>query len=431
MQSKGWKLVSAPVMLLGVAAPMLVNCGPQGLGQGNGENVVQEAMEAASGCPEYSSGKISRLSFRGDAKADGKVKAFLQAAYDIDRISVELESNLIASCSQLGRDLGMKEDELKAKPGGGAGADKVCNAVAARVKAALSASAEAKIHVEYDEPKCHMDAEGFGKCLDECGSPVEPGKLEASCSGGEVSVKCEGQCKGKCTVDAGAACTGTCRASCEGKCEAGFKGTCGGKCEGKCDGKNTSGQCSGVCEGKCDAKAEGTCSGTCEGTCSGTCELKAAASCSGSCSGGCQGNVKEPRCSGEYKPPMIDPRCQEACANRAAATAKCDPASVRVVASGKVNSDAQKLITALNKSLPTIIKLHAGTGAKLKIGAEAVGRGADGLISASSELGGKALACIKAGAESTARATASVKVSVKASVNVSASATGKASASGG
>jgi hypothetical protein len=432
MSMNRWKLLSMPVVLLGVAAPMLVNCGSSLPGGGGGVGVpdaVKQAADAAGGCDEFASGNIDALSFKGDAKVDGKIKMFLQASYDINATTVAIEKDLIASCSELGKNLGMKGDDLKADVGGGKGAEKVCSAVAAKVQAMMKANADAKLAVEFDPPKCYADVDGMSQCLAKCGSPIDAGKLEASCEGGEISGKCDAQCKGKCTVEAGAQCTGTCKASCSGKCEANFKGTCGGKCDGRCDGKNTSGECKGTCEGKCDAKAEGTCGGTCDGSCSGSCEMKAAAQCSGSCSGGCTAQVKEPKCSGEFKPPSVDPSCQQTCTNRAAASAKCDPANVRIVANGKVNSDVNKLMSALNKSLPTIVKLQMGSGPKLKVGAEAVARGADGLISASSELGGKALACIKAGAEASTRATSSINLNVKASVSVSASATGKAGGS--
>jgi hypothetical protein len=257
-----------------------------------------------------------------------------------------------------------------------------------------------------------------------CGAAIEPGKLEASCSGGEISGKCDAECKGKCTVDAGAQCTGTCKANCSGKCEAGFKGTCGGKCEGKCDGKASTGACAGTCDGKCDAKAEGTCTGTCDGKCSATCEMKAAAKCEGSCSGGCSAQIKEPKCSGEFKPPTVNVECQQSCTNRAAATAKCDPPAVRVVANGKVNTDVQKLVAALSKNLPGIIKISAGGGAKIKLGVEGIAKTGKGMVDAIGDAGGKAIACVTSGVTATANAATSIDVNVKASVSVSASAPG-------
>ncbi|MBK9265330.1 MAG: hypothetical protein IPM54_36790 [Polyangiaceae bacterium] len=415
-----------PVVVLGIASPMLIDCGGKLPGDLKVPDGAGEVLEAAKGCDEFKAGDFGSLDIKGDAKVQSKIKAFLQVSYDVNKTVVDLEGDLIKSCSALGKDLGMPEGELKAEVGGGKGAEKVCTAVAAKLKSMLSAQAEAKLAVEFDPPKCYADVDGMAKCMDACGSPIDPGKLEASCSGGEISGKCEADCKGKCTVEAGAQCTGTCRAACTGSCDVGFKGTCGGKCDGKCDGRDSKGAaCAGTCEGKCDAKAEGTCSGTCSGSCSGSCEMKAAAKCSGSCSGGCSAQIKEPKCSGEFKPPTVDVECQQSCANRAAASAKCDAPSVRVTANGKVNTEVQKLMSALNKNLPTIIRLSAGTGPKIKVGAEGLVKTGEGMIKVAGDAGGKALACIKAGVDATVNATTSVNLEVKASVSVSASATGK------
>jgi hypothetical protein len=426
MSVNRWKLFSMPVVVLGLASPMLIDCGGNLPGDLKVPEGVGEAVEAAKGCDEFKTGNFGSLDLKGDAKVQSKIKAFLQVSYDVNKTVVDLEGDLIKSCSALGKDLGMSDGDLKAEAGGGKGAEKVCTAVAAKLKSMLAAQAEAKLAVEFDPPKCYADVDGMAKCMDACGSPIEPGKLEASCSGGEISGRCDAECKGKCTVEAGAQCTGTCRAACSGACEAGFKGSCGGKCDGKCDGRDSKGAaCAGQCEGKCDAKAEGTCTGTCAGSCSGSCEMKAAAKCSGSCSGGCSAKITEPKCSGEFKPPTVDVECQQSCANRAAATAKCDAPSVRITANGKVNTEVMKLISALNKNLPTIIRLSAGTGPKIKVGAEGLVKTGEGMVKVVGDAGGKALACIKAGVDATVNATTSVNLEVKASVSVSASATGK------
>src|SRR5262249_33107877 len=158
--------------------------------------------------------------FKGDAKVTGKIKGFLDAAYSLNKVIVDMEAGLMASCGQIGKDLGMSDAELKAEPGGGKGAEKVCGAVAAKIKGIMKANAEAKLSVEFKEPKCYADIEVMQKCFADCGSPVSGGDVKASCQGGEISGKCDAECKGSCTVEAGAQCTGTCSASCSGKCEA-------------------------------------------------------------------------------------------------------------------------------------------------------------------------------------------------------------------
>ncbi|WP_437683860.1 hypothetical protein [Sorangium sp. So ce131] len=429
MSVNRWKLVAMPVALLGLASPLLVNCGGKGIpGADNLPGPAGDLASAAGGCEELKNGGIANLKFEGGADVDAKIKGFLEAAASLDKLTADMEASLIASCGKLGKDLGMSEADLKAEPSGGKGAEKVCNAVSAKVNAAVKANAEAKLAVAIDPPKCYADINAMSECLGSCGPAFEPGKLQASCTGGEISGKCDAECKGKCTVDAGAACSGACKATCEGKCDANFKGTCGGKCDGKCDGKaSTGGACAGTCEGKCDAKAEGTCGGTCDGSCTGTCELKAAAKCSGSCSGGCSAEIKEPKCSGEIQPPQVDLTCRTQCAVKTASSATCDPPNVRIVANGKVNADAQKLVDALQTSLPAIAKVQLGTGKKLAAAVSGVGKAGAEVKDAALKAGGKAVACVAAAVDASASATASIDVNIKASASVSGSASGSAS----
>jgi hypothetical protein len=423
MSFNRWKLVATPVMMLGLASPLLVNCGGGG-GLGNlGGGALGDLADAAGGCDEMKSGDFSALTFKGGA--DAKIKGFLKASFELNKVALQMETDLIASCAELGKALGVADAELAAEPSGGKGAEKVCGAVAAKVSATMKANADAKISVEIGEPKCHADIEAMNKCLGDCGSPVTPGKLEASCQGGEISGQCDAECKGKCTVEAGAECKGTCKASCSGKCDAGFKGSCGGKCDGKCDGKDSKGAaCAGTCDGKCDAKAEGTCSGTCEGNCSAACEVKGQAKCSGSCSGGCSAELKAPKCSGSYTPPSVDPSCQVSCAGQAAASIKCDPPEVRVVANGKASADVYKVISGLSKALPKIVKIQLGTAKTVTAAGEGVIKTGGEMAGSLTSAGGKAIACVKAGVEATTGATASVSINVKASASVSGSAKG-------
>jgi hypothetical protein len=334
-----------------------------------------------------------------------------------------MDASLAASCTELGKGLGMKDDELKADSGEGTRAETVCTAVAAKLDASMKANAEAKIGVEFTEPKCYVDVSAVQDCFAKCDAAIQPGKLEASCTGGEIRGKCDAECKGKCTVEAGGSCSGTCTASCSGKCEAGFNGTCGGNCDGKCDGKaGSKGKCAGTCEGKCDAQAQGSCGGQCDGKCSGGCELKAGAKCEGSCSGGCSAEMKAPECSGEFRPPKVDATCQTSCGAKAAASAKCDPPSLKVVVRGKASADAQKLATTLQASLPGIIRVQLGMGKKLLTALDNVKVAGGAMGDAAISAGGKAVACVKSAVEMSVGAAASISVDVKVSASVSGSA---------
>jgi hypothetical protein len=336
-----------------------------------------------------------------------------------------MEVDLIASCGELGKAIGMADADVTATPSGGDGAKKVCGAVAAKVSSMLSANADAKLSVDIGAPKCYADITVMQKCFEGCGSPVKGGDLKASCKGGDISGKCGGKCSGTCTVEAGADCTGTCGGSCSGKCDANFSGKCGGNCKGKCDGKNASGKCAGTCDGSCDAQAEGGCQGTCTGKCSASCQAKAQADCKGSCSGGCSVEVQEPSCSGEFTPPSVDPSCQVSCAAKGAASAKCDAPSVKITVTGKASSDIQKLVAALQVTLPKIVKIQLGTGKKIVSSVAAVGQAGADLKSAAASAGAKALVCIAAGIKATATASASINVNVQASASVGGSVGGK------
>jgi hypothetical protein len=419
------KLFAMPVAIATVVAPFLMNCGslPGGL-----PGPAGDLVDAAGGCPEMESGDFAKLSVAGGAQVEGKVKSFLEASFTLDKLIADMEVSLIASCGELGKELGMSDAELKAAPKGGEGAKKVCGAVAAKIDGILKANAGAKLSLEIGEPSCYVNIDAMTDCLGKCGSPVDPGKVEASCEGGEISGQCSAECKGSCTVEAGAECSGACSAKCEGKCEASFKGTCGGKCDGKCDGKNTKGKCEGTCEGKCDAGASGSCGGTCEGSCSASCKMEGKADCKGSCSGGCSAKVEEPQCSGEFKPPSVDPSCQLSCTAKGIASAKCDPPTVKVKVSGKANAEIDKLVVALSVALPKIAAIQLG--AAKQIGASAAGvvkAGAD-VKDVAASAGAKALVCIGVAAEAAVSASASIDVNVEASASVSASAEGSASA---
>lgn len=421
MSVNRWKLVAMPVLMLGLSAPMLVNCGA--VPTGVLPDGIKDVADAAQGCDELKNGGIASLDFKGDAKVTGKVKGFLDAAANLGKAAVELDASLTGSCTELGKGIGMKDDELKTDGVEGKNAEKLCAAVAAKLDVVMKANAEAKLAVEFTEPKCYADVTAAQECFAKCDAAIDPGKLEASCTGGEFRGKCDAECKGKCTVEANANCTGTCSASCSGKCDLNFTGRCGGNCDGKCDGKaGSKGKCAGQCEGKCDAQAEGSCGGTCEGKCSGTCELKAGAKCEGSCSGGCSVAMKAPECSGEFRPPSVDATCQSNCGANMAASAKCDPPAMRVVIKGKVTAEGQKLASTLQASLPGIVKAQLGMGKKLLTALDNVKVAGAAMGDAAVKAGAKAGACVAAAVEMTASATASVSVNVKVSASVSGSA---------
>jgi hypothetical protein len=415
MSVNRWKLIMMPVLTLGLASPMLMNCGAVG-------DLTKAAGLPDVNCEGMETGDFTKLKISGGAQVEGKVKGFLNASYDLKKILVDMEAGLIASCGKLGTDLGMKAEEVKAEPDGGKGGEKVCAAVAAKIQGVLKANADAKLAIEVGAPKCYANVDVLTKCFGDCGSPIKGGELKASCQGGEISGKCEGECKGSCTAEAGAKCSGSCSATCEGKCDAGFKGTCGGKCDGKCDGKTSKGaKCEGTCDGKCDAEAKGSCTGTCDGSCSASCEVKAKGKCEGSCSGDCSVEIKEPKCSGEFVPPSVDPSCQLSCGAKGLASAKCEPPSVKITVNGKANADVEKLVGALQTSLPAILNIQLGTAKKIGATGAAVAKAAVDVKDVAASAGLSAGACIAMAVKASAEASLSIDVNVKASASVGGS----------
>jgi hypothetical protein len=421
MSVNRWKLISMPVVMLGLASPLLMNCSGGGIPGVKLPGGLEDAAGALKGCDSMKDGDFTKLAIKGGGAAELKIKGFLNASFGLQKAVGDMRVELTSACADLAKGLGVPEAEIKDEDPDKA-TEKACNAAAAKVSATMKAGASGQITVEIDPPKCYVPIDAMTKCLDACGSPIKGGKLEASCKGGEIAGKCDAECKGSCSADVGAECKGTCKAACQGKCDINFKGTCGGKCDGKCEGKASAGaKCDGTCEGKCDAGASGTCGGTCEGKCSGSCEMKAKAKCEGTCSGGCSAELKAPKCTGEFEPPSVDPSCQLQCTAKTAADIHCAPPDVRIVAKGKASADLNKFVTALQISIPRIAKIQLGSAKRIgTIVAGVVKAGAD-VTSVATSAGGEAIACVAAGVKASAAASVSIDVNVKASASVGGS----------
>jgi hypothetical protein len=341
-------------------------------------------------CKALETGNFASVIVAGSAETKAKVVAFLEAAYQLNELAVEIEAGLIRSCGELGVAIGMPPADMKAEAGGGEGAKAVCDKVAARIDAILQAGGELEIGVA--PPRCYANVEAMTQCLAGCGAAVEPGKLEASCEGGEIAGRCDGSCSGTCSAQGGV--------ECSGKCE--------GSCRGKCNGKDVSGACDGNCEGRCQ----------------GECEVSGEAKCSGTCTGSCTVEMKAPKCTGEFKPPKVDASCHARCSAKTAQMAKCEPPQVFVEAKGGASLELKKLALALQAKLPAILKIQLGMGKRAALAAETVVDAGAELPGVVMDAGVEALGCAGAAIEMAGSASASVSVSVEASASVSGSAQG-------
>ncbi|MCL2724948.1 MAG: hypothetical protein FWD69_10985 [Polyangiaceae bacterium] len=424
-------LVGALIAIVGLV-PLIANCGAGGVG-----GVAGKAGGIAPGmggkCPDLSTPEsIVAFDFASNFKvspeAAVKLKASTAAAVQLKGFAERIDADLKLSCGNIAKDLGAGADF---KDGHAA-----CEAAAKAIgDAKARVGANARLAVVIEAPKCAADLHAYGDCAARCDGSVSAGSAKIECEPGKLSGRCDATCEGSCDVEAGAKCDGTC----SGRCDADVKGTCSGKCTGKCDGKDSKGAaCAGTCSGKCD----GTIQATCSGKCSGDCKIKAQAKCEGTCSGKCSAEFKEPKCTGEVKPPHMSVDCKAHCDAEITANLECTQARVGITATGVADARAfEALKMTLEKNLPTVLKVSMGLGERVPRMAKNVQTMVQGTLSGFGDIaksaGGNAVmtsaqltACFADTYKSSVAAAAGLEANVSVSVSVSASVNGSASGSG-
>jgi modification target Cys-rich repeat protein len=157
--------------------------------------------------------------------AGRKLKNFLIATQDLQKVTQETVEVVKTSCKMMGNELGMSEAEYTGET------KDICAKVWQKYdenfKVALKSKAALKI--KYKPAVCRVNV--------------------------EAQAKAAAECEAKATADVKATCSGTCRGTCEGTC-AGKAGTggSGGQCNGQCNGT-----CKGECEGHADVNASAQC----------------------------------------------------------------------------------------------------------------------------------------------------------------------------
>jgi hypothetical protein len=412
-------------VMLVASVPLMINCGKMPGGLPSAPNVPG----APGGCPANiaDASAIMSTNFGLEGELEGKVKAALAAGADVQGIAADIEGEVVTACTNLAKDLGAKDDDLKPKEDGpGKKAEAACN-VASKLIGEFKAKAKGKVVVDVKPPKCEASLDASMDCAAKCDAKIKPGEAKVTCEGGELSGSCDAKCEGKCTVEAAANCEGSCSGSCKGDCNADISGKCDGDCAGKCDGKDSKGKCAGTCDGKCKGKVDAQCNGTCKGSCSASCEMTAKGECKGTCSGKCSVEMKAPKCSGEVKPPEMSAECKAHCNASVNGKAECKPATVFVKIEGAADADAAlKLKAALLKSLPALLKVSMGMKGKLEgivDAAKTAGEGAKAAVTSGGAAALKVGGCFASSLEASAKASVSINVSVKASASASGSAT--------
>jgi len=427
--------VIGALVAVGALLPVVVSCGAAGnLPGGANAGGLGNLANVAGKCPDLSRPEAILAfdfasNFKVSAEAGAKLKGATAAAVDLRGFADQIDADLKTGCGNIARDLGAGGDFKDGKS--------ACDAALKAIndtKAKLGASARLAVVVK--EPKCRADLDAYADCAGKCDAKLSGGKAKVECEPGKLSGKCDAACEGSCDVQAGAKCDGTC----SGSCDAEVKGACSGKCNGKCDGKASSGAaCAGTCEGKCEG---GTIKGECKGKCGGECKLKASAKCEGTCTGKCSAEFKEPKCTGEVKPPEMSADCKAHCDADVSAKMDCTPAQIGVTATGAADAKAlEQLKATLEKNLPLVLKVSIGMGeraSKAAANAQAVVEGVASNVQGLAATGGgqaaltagQITACLGDTFKGAVTAAGSIKANVSVSASVSASATASGSAGG-
>ncbi|MBW2463629.1 MAG: hypothetical protein JRH11_18400, partial [Deltaproteobacteria bacterium] len=348
-----------------------------------------------------------------------KLSAFINASADFAAGADDIARTLESACSDMGRELGIPDAQMAAN-GNTPAVKAACDAVAAKIQSEMTdlrGSAELRVVVVSEPPRCEVSVDAYASCAAECDVDYDPGQVEMQCEGGEIRGTCSAECTGSCSVEAHAECSGTCEGTCQGSCQ----GSCNGTCEGECSATNAEGQCTGTCSAGC----QGSCEGGCDGTCEGSCVAEASGQCSGECRGGCSVEFQEPRCTGTVRAPSVSADCEASCDAQLDARAECTPGHTEVTIEGNVGADAEERIGRLRQALRNGIPRIMSVGAKLqrlRRSGQILVNSARHVPQAAHDLGLTAVSCATQSAAVLGEAFGSVSVSVDVSVSVSASA---------
>ncbi len=350
-----------------------------------------------------------------NAELSARVESLQGSVKAMSKLAVDLRVKVATACKNIA-EAGGETVMMPAEPSDD-DVKSICGKAEAQINANLMAAGS--VSIELSGGKCTVNAEAQVSCEGSCkvdASCTEP-ELEVRCSGGNLSVSCEGTCEGTATCEGSATVAAECEGVCEGSCEGTCEGTCAGECDGTCATMNGDGSCNGQCMGTC----KGQCDTTCTGTCKGSCKLEANAmvNCTAEarCEGSCMGTATAPTCEGKLAPPKCEANaeCQANCEGSANLQAECTPPSVKLVFSGTVDAD---FLAALEANLGVFFSLEE-QGKLVVDTAGKIVSDFEGIVSASATCAASLAGEIKAAIEAS--------VSIKASVSVSASASGSAS----
>lgn len=323
-----------------------------------------DAGEAS--CPElHGPGDVLGAQLTADARANAKVRTFVQAAKDMAVVSVVIEAQVADACRRMGADLGIPPAQMAPRDEVGGQASGACGPVSAALDAIFLQ--DAGVGVTLMQPDCEPSG---ARCSGSCNVDLTLEDIVVYCDPARLSGYCRGRCYGPC----------------DGRCT----GQCWG---GQCSAYDAQGRCVGQCDGKCD----GGCDDTCHERCAGT--------------------WQELQCSWIEWPPSGDAECEACCRAYAAVHAACTPTLVqtRVVQGGEM---AARLAATLQANLPALLHAQKALGHRLLGDAQAVVQVGAALPRLVGDAGARALACVAGAAEASKSASERIQVSVRASSSV-------------
>jgi hypothetical protein len=210
-----------------------------------------------------SSGDRAQLQARcgggfGASASARKLESFMSASVAFMGAAQDLHGVLLDACQDIGRRLGVPEEQL-APPGGEPDVRVVCAAASTALRAELQdlrVQAKVEVEVEATPPHCDISVNAYAQCAAQCDATVDPGALEIQCEGGEIVGKCSGSCAGDCRVggtwvSGQAQCEGLCRGGCSVALEE-------PRCTGTVRPPRVEAQCDAACNAKLDAEARCT-----------------------------------------------------------------------------------------------------------------------------------------------------------------------------
>jgi hypothetical protein len=342
------------------------------------DNLAKEAAKACGlGCP---GDKIDGVEIKGVLEGNASISGVAQ----VDAFFASV-NNFRGAADGVSGGIEAQLKLIKADFGIAANAD-LKTELAAKIKANL----EGSLVIDYQPPKCAVDAQATLEAQARCEAKVTPGSAMIECKGSceieaGAELKCDASAELECsftgpTID----CQGECSGSCEAKVDVAAKceGTCRGECSGSCSAYSDSGAtqcagaCDGMCKGTCEAKVEA--GAKCMGTCKGECTVSGPdAKCEGSAHAECKAKANasvmcKGKCEGEFEPPMASAECQASAKAEAKVNVQCTPptlqasyrlkAGVDAMAQAKFEAGLKTLISARLPALTAALKKGQSVG---------------------------------------------------------------------